>query len=147
MTNDNAIVAQAIEIVKKRLREPGAWMGNTSAIERFLLLKYAELEIETFSVTFLDKLMRLIAHETLFKGTLTSVSIYPREIIKCALKHNASYAILSHNHPSGDPTPSDTDFSMTARLTEMLGVVDIKVLDHFVIGGRDLISFAQKGYL
>jgi DNA repair protein RadC len=99
-----------------------------------------------FAVMFLDNQHRLIAFEELFFGTIDSASVYPREVLKAALKVNAAALIFAHNHPSGDATPSQADKQITQRLKEALALVDIRVLDHIVVGDS-AISFAERGLL
>ncbi|HAS8160916.1 TPA: DNA repair protein RadC, partial [Vibrio vulnificus] len=107
-------------------------------------LKHHEREV--FAVMFLDNQHRLIAFEELFFGTIDSASVYPREVLKAALKINAAALIFAHNHPSGDATPSQADKQITQRLKEALALVDIRVLDHIVVGDS-AISFAERGLL
>ncbi|MDY3572541.1 JAB domain-containing protein, partial [Enterobacter hormaechei] len=90
---------------------------------------------------------RLVAHETLFKGTINSTQVHPREVVKSGLRHNAAAAILAHNHPSGYAEPSDTDRRITQRLKEALTLVDIRLLDHLIVGGMEVVSFAERGWL
>jgi DNA repair protein RadC len=89
----------------------------------------------------------VIEFSELFHGTLDSASVYPREVVKAALHHNAGAVIFTHNHPSGEPDPSDADRRITQRLQEALGLIEVRVLDHIVIGGSDSVSFAERGYL
>lgn len=95
----------------------------------------------------LDNQNRLIAHETLFKGTINSTEVHPREVVKSGLKHNAAAAVLAHNHPSGQAEPSHADQQITKRLKSALTLVDIRLLDHLVVGGMDVVSFAERGWL
>ena len=95
----------------------------------------------------LDNQHRLIAYDTLFLGTINTITVHPREIVKAGLKHNAAAAILAHNHPSGLAEPSHADRQMTERLKNALELVDIRLLDHLVVGGMDVISFAERGWL
>jgi len=90
---------------------------------------------------------RLIAAEEMFRGTLAQTSVYPREVVKAALRHNASAVVFAHNHPSGVAEPSRADELLTAALKQALALVDIKTLDHFVVGGNKTISFAERGLL
>ena len=100
-----------------------------------------------FSVIFLDNRHRVISFEIMFRGTIDGSSVYPREVVKTALKHNAAATIFAHNHPSGDPEPSKADESITQRLKEALALVDIRVLDHLVVGSSEIVSFAERGLL
>ncbi|EBR9315759.1 hypothetical protein D5C01_29015, partial [Salmonella enterica subsp. enterica serovar Muenchen] len=94
-----------------------------------------------------DNQNRLITHETLFKGTINSTEIHSREVVKSGLKYNAAAAILAHNHPSGHAEPSKADRQITEHLKTALNLVDIRLLDHLVIGGMDIVSFAERGWL
>jgi DNA repair protein RadC len=102
---------------------------------------------EVFVVVFLDAQHRVVASEELFRGTLTQTSVYPREVVKRALHHNAAAVILAHNHPSGVAEPSRADEALTAALKQALGLVDVRVLDHFVVAGDGALSFAERGLL
>ncbi|MDI4636691.1 MULTISPECIES: RadC family protein [Halomonadaceae] len=112
-----------------------------------LQLLLQEYEHEIFSALFLDCQHRVICFEELFRGTIDSASVYPREVVKQALAWNAAAVILVHNHPSGDPEPSDADRRITQRLTEALGLVEIRIIDHIVVGTEGCSSFAELGYL
>lgn len=102
---------------------------------------------EAFYILFLDNQNRVIQDEVLFEGTINAASVYPREVVKRALEHNAAALILAHNHPSGVAEPSQADRRITQRLCDALGLVDIKILDHFVIGDGEIVSFAERGWL
>jgi DNA repair protein RadC len=123
-----------------RLNSPGA-------VRDFLRLQFAGKEHEIFLVLFLDAQHRLIVAEALFRGTLTQTSVFPREVVKAALKHNAAAVILAHNHPSGVADPSQSDESLTQSLKQTLALIDVRVLDHFVVAGGAIASFAEKGLL
>jgi len=134
-------------LLEKRLRKPGETLNATRSVRDFLTLNLAGYDHEVFSVLWLDTQHRLIEAEHLFAGTLSQTSVYPREVIKRALHHNAAAAIFAHNHPSGCAEPSQSDQLLTAALKQALGLVDVRVLDHFIIAGRDTTSFAEKGLL
>jgi DNA repair protein RadC len=122
-------------------------LASSTAARDYLRMRLARLPYETFSVLFLDVRNRLIAHEEMFRGTLTHTSVHPREIVRMALRHNAAAVILAHNHPSGCPHPSQHDRELTRMLSSVLTLMDIKVLDHFIIAGRHFHSFADHGEL
>lgn len=107
----------------------------------------AALEREEFRVLYLNNQNQLIAHETLFSGTINRTEVHPREVVKRALYFNAAAVILAHNHPSGETTPSQADKALTQRLVQVLQLVDIRVPDHLIIGGRQIYSFAEHGLL
>ena len=106
-----------------------------------------EYEREVFAVMLLDNQHRLLDYQELFFGTINAGSVYPREVVKAVLGKNAAAVILAHNHPSGMAEPSDADKAITARLQEVLEVVDVQVLDHFVVGQHDAVSFAERGLI
>lgn len=140
-------VRRALTILERQLREPGAAFTSASATRDWLRLQLAREEREVFMALFLDNQNRLIAHETLFTSTISHTEVYPREVVKAALKHNAASIIIAHNHPSGLAEPSDADRHITARLKQALDLMDIRLPDHLVIGGMDIVSFAERGWL
>jgi DNA repair protein RadC len=113
----------------------------------YLRVRLAQLDHEVFCVIYLTKRHQFIACEDLFRGTIDAASVYPREVLKQALHHNAAAVIFAHNHPSGVAQPSQADIEMTKQLKAALALVEIKVLDHIIIGGGDTVSFAEKGLL
>ncbi|WP_193074431.1 RadC family protein [Pseudomonas sp. FME51] len=125
----------------------GDALTSPGAVRNFLRSKLMTLPHEVFACLYLDNQHRVIAFEELFRGTLDSASVYPREVIKRALSHNAAALILTHNHPSGVAEPSQADLLLTRRLKESLAMVDIRVLDHLVVGDGEPVSFAERGLL
>lgn len=113
----------------------------------YLSSRLRDRQREAFYLLFLDNQHRVICDEILFEGTIDAASVYPREVVKRALHHNAAAVILAHNHPSGVAEPSQADRRITVRLTDALGLVDIRVLDHFVVGDGEVVSFAERGWL
>jgi len=107
----------------------------------------ADYEHEVFALLMLDSRHRVIAFEELFRGTLDGASVYPREVVKLALEHNAAALILVHNHPSGDPEPSMADRNLTTKLLDALNLVSVRTLDHIVVGNEGCVSLAELGYL
>lgn len=144
---EDRAIYRAMGLLEKRLRKPGKDLNATSTVRQYLALNLAGYEQEVFSALWLDTQHRLIAAEHLFAGTLSQTSVYPREVLKRALHHNAAAVIFAHNHPSGCAEPSQADQLLTASLKQSLALVDVRVLDHFVIAGRDTTSFAEKGLL
>ena len=114
---------------------------------RFLLAKLRRYPHEVFACLFLDNKHRVVAFEELFRGTIDGAAVYPREVVRRCLEHNAAALILAHNHPSGVAEPSEADRSITRRLVEALGLVDVRVLDHLVIGDDHWVSLAERGWL
>ncbi len=107
----------------------------------------ADYEHEVFALLMLDSRHRVIVFEELFRGTLDGASVYPREVVKLALEHNAAALILVHNHPSGDPEPSMADRNLTTKLQDALNLVGVRTLDHIVVGNEGCVSLAELGYL
>jgi DNA repair protein RadC len=122
-------------------------LTNPADSRRFLQAKLRHYPHEVFSCLFLDNRHRIIVFEELFRGTIDGASVHPREVVKRALQHNAAALILAHNHPSGVSEPSDADRRITQRLREALALVDIRLLDHFVIGDGEPVSLAERGML
>lgn len=139
-----------LELARRALGEElqaGITLSSPQAVRQYLQLHLGHKRHETFAVLFLDVKNRLIATEELFQGTLTHASVYPREVVKAALRHNAAHLILAHNHPSGSAEPSAADHSLTHTLKQSLRLVDVTVLDHFVVAGPEVYSFAEHGKL
>jgi DNA repair protein RadC len=139
-----------LELARRALNEElktGVTLSSPTAVKHYLQLLLGGKQYESFAVLFLDVKNRLIASEELFRGTLTHASVYPREVVKVSLAHNAASIILAHNHPSGTPEPSAADLTLTQTLKQAAALVDVRVLDHFVIAGRHVYSFAEHGHL
>ncbi|HQZ04037.1 MAG TPA: DNA repair protein RadC, partial [Thauera sp.] len=134
---------QAIEHKMQR----GASFTSPAAVKEYLCAKLAGFEHEVFAVLFLDTQHRLIEYAEMFRGTIDSASVYPRELVKEALRLNAAAVIVSHNHPSGNPEPSRADEVLTQRLKEALALVDVRTLDHIIVAGGSTISFAERGLI
>jgi len=122
-------------------------LASPAAVRDFLRLRLGGLAHEVFMGVFLDAQNRVVRSEELFRGTLTQTSVYPREVVKRALAHNAAGIILAHNHPSGVAEASQSDRWLTDQLRQALALVDVKVLDHFIIAGNHSVSFAERGWL
>lgn len=145
---ENTLIRRALRVLEDRLEYKRTVLGSPQTVRDFLRLRMAELEHEVFVVLWLDAQNALIEIEELFRGTLTQTSVYQREVVKSALAHNASAAILAHNHPSGITKPSKSDEALTMSLKNALALVDVKVLDHFIVGGaKPPLSFAERGLL
>ncbi|MDY0013059.1 MAG: DNA repair protein RadC [Rhodocyclaceae bacterium] len=140
-----------MELARRALAEElrtGSVFDSPTAVRDWLRLRLAPLPHEVFMILLLDAQHRLIEGVELFRGTLTQTSVYPREVVKLALAHNSAAVILAHNHPSGATEPSAADRSLTDSLQTALALVDVKVLDHFVVGGHlPPTSFAERGWL
>jgi DNA repair protein RadC len=143
-------LSASVELVRRALREELGRrdvLGSPSAVRDFLRLKLRDLPHEVFVGLYLDAQNRVIGEQELFRGTLTQTSVYPREVVKSALARNAAAMILAHNHPSGVAEPSHADEALTRALRQALALVDVRVLDHFVIAGNSATSFAERGLL
>lgn len=140
----------AREILLRDLTEPlkRTWsLTSPKTVREWLTIRYCGVEREIFLALYLDVKMRLIDTEDLSAGTLTTTSVYPRELVKSALRHNACFILFAHNHPSGCPDPSDADVNLTRTLRKAMALIDIEVLDHVIVGSGDFFSFAEKGLL
>jgi len=141
---------QAVLEMARRYLTQGLQRGDSltgpQETRYFLSCQLRDYTHEVFAVLFLDQRHRVIQFEEMFRGTIDGASVYPREVVKKALEHNAAAVIFAHNHPSGVAEPSQSDERITQRLKEALGLVDIRVLDHFVVGD-DVVSFAERGLL
>ena len=144
-TADDATISRALAILATRLRVPGGAVDSPETVKNFLTLKLAELGHEVFSVLWLDAQNRVLEYQDMFRGTLTQASVYPREVVKAGLSLNAGACILAHNHPSGMAEPSYADKALTDTLKTALAMVDIRVLDHIIVGGLSTVSFAERG--
>jgi DNA repair protein RadC len=140
------VLAAAREILATRMKHGDA-LGSPGAVREYLQLILHDRDHEVFVVVLLDAQNRVLATEELFRGTLTQTSVYPREVVKVALRHNAAGVIFAHNHPSGVAEPSHADQLLTVNLKQALALVDIKVLDHFIVAGTASVSFAERGIL
>jgi DNA repair protein RadC len=139
-----------LEIARRVLREDvqrDTVLNSPGKVRDYLKLRLASLEREVFIALFLDAQNRLIAADELFAGTLTQTSVYPREVVKQALRRNASAVIFAHNHPSGVAEPSRSDELLTSSLKQALGLVDVRVLDHLIVAGPATVSFAERGLI
>ena len=141
-----AVLEMARRALAETLRTSDA-LSSPGAVRDFLRLTLASRDHEVFLVVLLDAQNRVLACDELFRGTLTQTSVYPREVVKCALARNAAAVIFAHNHPSGLAEPSHADEVLTQALKQALALVDIKVLDHFIVAGAQAISFAERGLL
>lgn len=145
-----ATLLAALELGKRCLEEEsqlGEKLNNSKTTQGFLAAKLRSQPQEVFACLFLNNQNRILAFEELFHGSLSETAVYPREIIKRALAHNAAKIILSHNHPSGNPTPSHADKITTQHLKQALALVEIQILDHIIIGEQENFSFAEKGWI
>jgi len=142
--------AKYAQMARRALKEKitnGSALNSPSAVREYLRLKLQALPYEVFVALFLDAQNRVIGIEELSRGTLTQTSVYPREVVKRALHHNAGAVIFAHNHPSGIAEPSHADETLTQALKQALALVDVRVLDHFIVAGAGVVSFAERGLI
>jgi len=140
----------ATELVRRALSaqmKSGINLSSPEAVRDFLRLSIQDRKVEIFVGLFLDAQNCVIAVEELFSGTLTQTSVFPREVVRTALHHNAAAVIFAHNHPSGVAEPSRADETLTQALKQALALIDVRVLDHFVVGRGSTMSFAERGLL
>ena len=140
---DDEILERAREILVARMREETWVFDSPNRVREYLKMQFAELQHEVFGVLWLDARHAFIRDEQMFRGTLTQTSVYPREVVIEALSRNAAAVILTHNHPSGKTDPSVADEVMTHAIKAALAVVDVDVLDHFIVTRREVYSFAE----
>ncbi|MEO8100896.1 MAG: DNA repair protein RadC [Betaproteobacteria bacterium] len=141
-----AVLEMSRRALDEKMKQSDA-LNSPQAVRDYLRLTLARLPHEVFVSVFLTAQNRVIAVEELFRGTLTQTSVYPREIVKRALAHNAAAVILAHNHPSGEASPSAADRSLTKALADALSLIDVRVLDHFIVAPGASLSFAEQGIL
>lgn len=143
-----AMLKASLELGRRYIEETidiGETLNDSQATKRFLANRLKDYPHEVFACLFLDNRHRLICFEELFQGTLNEATVYPREVVKRCLTHNAAKIILAHNHPSGNPSPSQADQEMTLLLRDSLALVDIQVIDHIIVGIKENFSFAEMG--
>lgn len=145
--NEQKVLDRAARILAREAKERPYSMTSPQLVRDFLRFRLEHVEHEMFCVLFLDSQNRLIEFAELFRGTLSSASVYPREVVKEALHYNAAAVILAHNHPSGIAEPSAADRTITKHLQEALGLLEIRVLDHIVVGSPGMVSFAEEGLI
>ena len=144
-TPEETILA-ARQAIAKRFRR-GATLSSPGLVREYLRVTFATLDHEVFCVLLLDTHHRLLSFQQMFRGTLDSAAVFPREVVKEVLKYNAGAVIFAHNHPSGLAEPSVADECITRRLKEALALIDVRVLDHLVVAGATFVSMAERGWL
>lgn len=143
---EDAVIREALDILASRIRK-GPALGSPQEVKDYLKLKLGGMDREAFGVLFLDQQHQVIEFEILFQGGVSQVAVYPREVVKRALQHNASALILAHNHPSGVLEASRADEHLTQLVKQAAGLLDIRVLDHFIVSNQGAMSFAEKGLI
>lgn len=147
LARERNAIDRALEIVGRCLRETHSLFSTPDEVKAYIRLHLGGEPVERFAVLFVDVQNRAIAFEVMFTGTLTQTSVYPREVVRAAMQHGASSVILAHNHPSGTVQPSRADEALTKTLKEALALVDVRVLDHVIVGPTLALSMAEKGLL
>ena len=140
---ENLIITTAFDLLSRRLRAATISLSNPDLVEKYLLHKLIMEEREVFGALWLDVKNRLVACEDISLGTIANVIVFPREVVKSALRHNAASAIFYHCHPSGDPIPSAADRTMTMDMKRVLKLVDVRLLDHFIVAGTKTFSMSR----
>lgn len=140
----DAVIAEAIKILESRLRRPGTAITSPDTARAYLRLNLSHYEHEVFAVMFLDNKHRVLAFDEMFHGTIDGANVYAREVVKAALQYNAAAVILAHNHPSGVADPSRADIAITARLRDALSLIDVRLLDHCIVGSQDVVSMTER---
>lgn len=140
------ILAAARQVLAHRVRR-GASLSSPQKVREYLTMRLGYLDYEIFAVILLDRRHRVIEYVELFRGTIDGASVHPREVVKLALDKGAAACLLVHNHPSGVEDQSQADEFITTRLKECLALIDVRVLDHWIIGAGNVLSFAEKGLL
>ena len=145
--DEDVLIETALQVLDRRLFARGPKLEKPQEVSTYLKLQLAEVEHEAFAVIYLDSVHRPIKFEVLFHGTIDSAVVYPRQVVKRALALNAAAIIVAHNHPSGCTHPSSADRSLTKRLKQSLELIDVRVLDHFIVGEGAPLSLAECGWL
>jgi DNA repair protein RadC len=145
--DEDATIALAKQYLWARLKQPGTALTSPQALRDYVNLTLADRPHEVFCIAYLDNRHRVIAFDELFRGTIDGASVHPREVVKATLAHNAAAIVLVHNHPSGVPEPSRADEFITSRLKDALALIDVRVLDHLIVAGRETVSFAVRGLI
>ena len=145
--HEDWIIQQAIVLLERRVFKAGPYLCQPAAVRDYLRLKLVAEPNEIFAVVFLDSMHKVLAYEPMFRGTLTSTSVYPRVVVQRVLELNAAAVVLAHQHPSGATEPSNADRILTQKLQAALALIDVRVLDHFIVGEGTPYSFAESGLL
>lgn len=145
-TDERLLIERARKVLSTTVRR-GRVLTSPDEVRDFLLFTLALREQEVFGVLLLDNRNRVLLWRELFYGTLNQTAVYPREVVKLALQHNAAAVILVHNHPSGHPDASEADIALTRRLKQALALIDVRIPDHFIVAGDHTVSMAERGQL
>lgn len=144
---EDTIISQAIHILEERMYSRGPQLSSPTTVRNYLQMKLTDEPNEVFAVVFLDSAFQVIAYEHMFNGTVNSTAVYPRVVVTRCLELHASAILVAHNHPSGRTDPSQADQALTKSLEKALQLLDIRLLDHFIIGKGQPFSFAENGLM
>lgn len=147
LSEEDRLIQDALAVLHRRVRRSPVSLTSPDAVRDYLKLRLAPEQVEVFLGLFLDSQHRLIEVEVLAVGTLAQTSVYPREVVKTALRHNCAAVLFAHNHPSGVAEPSRADELLTQALRSALALVDVRVLDHLIVAGPFVTSFAERGLI
>jgi DNA repair protein RadC len=146
MTDDQTIRA-ALAILESRLTETDGVISSPADVHNYVTLKLADRKSEVFAVLYVNTRHAVIEYREMFQGTIDGAAVYPREIIRAAIETNAAAIVLVHNHPSTNPEPSDADLNITRKIAQACELIDVRVLDHVIVGGTQIVSLAERGHL
>lgn len=145
--NENETIKAALAIIEGRIERREVTIKSPEDVHSYVILQLSERKAEAFSIIFLDNRHRVIEYRELFQGTIDGTSVYPREVIRAVLEVNAAAVVLVHNHPSGVGEPSAADERITNRLRRALELIDVRLLDHLIVAGPNVTSFASRGLI
>jgi DNA repair protein RadC len=145
--DEDRTISQALRILASRMRKAGAVFSSPDATRSYLKLQLAKYPYEVFACLFLDNRHRLIEYRELFRGTIDGASVHPREVVRACIELNAAAVVFAHNHPSGVEEPSQSDLRITKRLQDTLALIDVRVLDHIIVGEGEGTSLAERGLI
>ncbi len=145
MNREDQIIRKALSILQGRIQLPSTYVIAPRDVRDFLVLKLADRKAEVFAMLLCDARGGVIEYRELFHGTIDGASVYPREVVRAVIEANAAMVVLVHNHPSGVASPSDADRTITRKLSSALALIEVRVLDHVIVGGMSTYSFAEHG--
>lgn len=145
--DDDRIIAAAEAILLRRMRVPGCAVTDPQAAHRYVRMRLANRPAEVFAVLHVDNQHKVTGWQELFTGTIDGASVHPREVVRACIEHGSAAVLLVHNHPSGVEEPSNADKAITRRLIDALALIEVRVLDHLIVAGTGVTSFAQRGLL
>jgi len=142
---DDQIIRKALRILASRLQTTHGYLSSPADAAHYAVLKTANRKSEVFAVLLLNTRHQLIEYRELFQGTIDGATVYPREVVRAVIESNAAAVVFIHNHPSGIPEPSEADRAITSKLQRALALIEVRVLDHVIVGGTQTVSMAERG--